>query len=193
MRGPEPVAPRAWPVAAVFLVLAWAAAGCGRAPGQAAAAADTGRVAATGPTATGLLILVRHAEAEHEPGGDPPLTLAGLDRADRLARLLRDAGLEAIHTTDYRRTRGTAAPIAAATGLDPVFYDGRDLETLAEWLLRSGGRRLIVGHSNTTPELVRFLGGDPGSEIAPDEHDRIYLIMLGGRGGLKTPTTLLRY
>jgi 2,3-bisphosphoglycerate-dependent phosphoglycerate mutase len=187
------MAQRAWPVTALVLVLVWAGAGCGRAPGQPAAAAGSGSVVITGPTAAGLLILVRHAEAEHDPGGDPALTDAGLQRADRLAGLLRDAGLEAIHTTDYRRTRGTAAPIAAATGLDPVLYDGRDLQTLATWLVRSGGRRLIVGHSNTTPELVRLLGGDPGSEFALDEHDRVYLILLDGQGGLITPTTLLRY
>lgn len=188
------MAPRAWPAAAAVLVLvcAWAGTGCGRAPGQPVAVPEAGGVVATG-RAPGLLFLVRHAEAEHEPGGDPPLTDAGIRRAHRLANLLRDAGLEAVHTTDYRRTRGTAAPIAEATGLDPVLYDGRALETLAAWLLRSGGRRLIVGHSNTTPELVRLLGGEAGSEIAPDEHDRIYLIVLDGRGGLIKPTTLLRY
>jgi 2,3-bisphosphoglycerate-dependent phosphoglycerate mutase len=143
--------------------------------------------------AAGLIILVRHAETPHEPGGDPALTGAGVQRADRLAALLHDAGIETIHTTDYRRTRATASPIATALGLEPVVYDGRALEAVAARLARAGGRHLVVGHSNTTPQLVRLLGGDPGPDIRDDEHDRVYVVVLEGGSSGATRTVLLRY
>jgi 2,3-bisphosphoglycerate-dependent phosphoglycerate mutase len=142
-------------------------------------------------TAAGVIFLVRHAETPYEPGGDPALTRAGVQRADRLGVLLRDTGIETIHTTDYLRTRATAAPIAAALGLDPVVYDGRALESVAERLRRAGGRHLVVGHSNTTPRLVALLGGEPGPDILVDEHDRVYVVVLEGGGAVRT--VLLRY
>jgi phosphohistidine phosphatase SixA len=157
---------------------------------------DLGSVTPAAIGGTGLVILVRHAEADHDPGGDPALTPAGLERAERLAALLRDAGIETIHTTDYRRTRATAAPIAAALGLEPVVYDGREgaaLEALSDRLIRAGGRHLVVGHSNTTPRVVDLLGGEPGPDILDDEHDRVYLVVLDGGASGVVRTVLLRY
>ncbi|HEX6202017.1 MAG TPA: hypothetical protein VF100_03370, partial [Thermoanaerobaculia bacterium] len=55
-------------------------------------------------------------------------------------------------------------------------YDPRRLAELAAALRAGEGTVLVVGHSNTTPELVRLLGGDPGAPIAHDEHDRLYRV-----------------
>lgn len=142
--------------------------------------ADTGRI----------VVVVRHAEAFREPGGDPALTAAGEGRAERLAELLGDAGIEVIHTSDYRRTRSTAAPLAARLGITPVVYDARDLGGFADRLLAERGRHLVLGHSNTNPELVRLLGGEPGGEITEHEHGRVYLLVFGVDG---VRTIVIRY
>ncbi|HEY0438923.1 MAG TPA: histidine phosphatase family protein, partial [Xanthobacteraceae bacterium] len=63
------------------------------------------------------LILVRHADTAPQP--DRPLSEAGLKRAQDLAAALRNAGVTAIITTQLRRTRETAQPLAAALGLVP--------------------------------------------------------------------------
>jgi 2,3-bisphosphoglycerate-dependent phosphoglycerate mutase len=147
----------------------------------------------SGPTAGGpelVIFLVRHAEAESDPGGDPALTVAGVRRAERLAAVLRDAGIQVIHTSRYRRTETTAAPLAAALGLQPVSYDAGDLPALAVRLRSSTGRHLVVGHSNTTGEVVELLGGERGSEIQSTEHDRLYLVVV--EDGV-VRTVLLRY
>ena len=97
-----------------------------------------------------------------------------------------------MHSSDFRRTRDTAAPIAAALGLEPRIYDARDLTGLVERVRQEGGRHLIVGHSNTTPDVVRLLGGDPGGEIdETGEYDRLYVVTLGP--GRTVDTVLLRY
>ncbi len=71
--------------------------------------------------ATTTMIFVRHAEKALIPVGDPGLTEAGQRRAAELARQLVDAdviaGIDAIYSTDYRRTVETAQPIADALGL----------------------------------------------------------------------------
>jgi 2,3-bisphosphoglycerate-dependent phosphoglycerate mutase len=157
-------------------------------PLTAQAAGSVSRATAGDPQR--VIFLVRHAEAESDPGGDPPLTPAGVLRAERLASVLMDAGVEVIHSSRYRRTEATAAPLAAALGLEPVPYDARDLPGLAARLRSSTGRHLVVGHSNTTGEVVELLGGDRGSAIQSTEHDRLYLVVV--EDGV-VRTVLLRY
>ena len=141
-----------------------------------------------------LVFLVRHAERADDggmaPEEDPPLSVAGRERAQALASLLEDAGITHVHTSDYQRTRETAAPLAAATGLSASTYDVRDLGPFAVELLATPGRHLVVGHSNSTPELVTALGGDPHGEIATMEYDRLYVLSVGEEG---VRTILLRF
>jgi phosphohistidine phosphatase SixA len=137
-----------------------------------------------------VVYLVRHAERGEDGTSDPPITAAGHERALLLAAMLRDTGITHIHTTDYARTRSTAAPVAELTGLRPAVYDPRDLSGFAERLRRMPGRHFVVGHSDTTPALVEALGGDAGAPIADPEYDRLYVLTLEGAGA---STVLLRF
>jgi phosphohistidine phosphatase SixA len=135
------------------------------------------------------VFLVRHAEKQTGP--DPALTADGQARAQALANLLKDAGIAHIHSSDYQRTRDTAAPLAARLDLPVRLYDPRDLPAMAEKLRAEGGRHLVVGHSNTTPPLVEALGGEGGSPIIEaTEYDRLYLVTITDN---ETETFLLRY
>ena len=153
---------------------------------QAAAAGD----------AAAVVWLVRHAERADDGMGDQPdpeLSAAGRERAVALARLLSDAGIDAVWSTPFQRTRQTAAPLADALGLEVRSYDPRDAEGMEAFLqeIRAPGRHLVVGHSNTTPALVEQLGGDPVSPIEEMEYDRIYVVTLGPDGTVTS--TLLRF
>jgi phosphohistidine phosphatase SixA len=127
-----------------------------------------------------VVYLVRHAETAPDGSQDPPLSDAGRGRAERLARMLAGTGLTAVHSTPYRRTRETAGPVAAATGLTVNDYDPSDLRAFAARLLEQGGTHLVVGHSNTTPAFVQLLGGDPAGPISEDEYGRVYVVTEGG-------------
>ena len=129
-----------------------------------------------------VIYLVRHAEklADAE---DPDLTDAGKARAEVLADRLEDAGLTAIYSSDYTRSRDTAAPIAARLGLEVQLYNVRELEAFADQLKTMGGHILVSGHSNTTPRLTDLLGGDYVSPIdEAGEYDRLYIVTLGEDG-----------
>lgn len=130
---------------------------------------------------THQVFLVRHAEKQG--GNDPSLTQDGERRAETLADLLSDVGLTHIHSTNYKRTLETAAPIAARTGIEVVLYDPRDLDAFADQLASTHGVHLVVGHSNTTPPLAAALGGLSGSEIdEASEYDRLYVISFNTSG-----------
>jgi len=144
-------------------------------------------------TAPTIIYLVRHAERATDHPSDPTLSAEGSARALELARLLADAPLTRIFSTDFRRTRLTAAPVAEAHGLEVELYEprGEGLGAAAEMLRSTPGHHLVVGHSNTTPELVAALGGDPVSAIEEMEYDRIYLVVVDRDG--RVSSTLLRF
>lgn len=139
-------------------------------------------------TASPVLILVRHAEKADDDPRDPDLTAEGRARAAALAALLADAGVTRILSSDYRRTRETARPLAEHIGLDVELYDARDLEGLAAELRRATGVVVVVGHSNTTPELARLLGAGDTPSMPDEEYDRLIVLALDGDGAPRTLT-----
>lgn len=138
-----------------------------------------------------VAFLVRHAE-KVKTGTDPALSAAGMERATTLADLLAGAGITHIHSSNTTRTRSTAAPLASRLQLEVTLYDPRQLASLAERLRKTPGRHLIVGHSNTTPELVGHLGGVAGDPIdEAGEYNRLYIVTLSAEE--PSQTIVLRY
>ncbi|NND43846.1 MAG: histidine phosphatase family protein [Xanthomonadales bacterium] len=116
-------------------------------------------VADPDPVSAGQTItLLRHAEKQTAVP-DPGLTTAGLARAKFIAAWLGDTEnrVEAIWSSDYRRTRDTAQPIADRLDLAVRLYDPGELAVLAERLRAEGVNAVVIGHSNTTPELAALL------------------------------------
>ena len=112
--------------------------------------------------------LARHAEKL--TGDNPGLTQAGHERAHRIARIVTPSDIQKIYSTDYRRTQQTAAPLAKKLGLSVITYDPKNLQQFAEELRQSNENAVIIGHSNTTPQLVRLLSG----QAIPDMDENIY-------------------
>ena len=157
-----------------------------------------------------VLILVRHADKAAEPADDPPLTPAGIKRAQDLATALRDAGVTAIVTTQMRRTRETAQPLAAILGLSPqvVTVGQRALvsnpnpgealppeaaverseyvKTLQTTLRGiASGVVLIVGHDWSGPGLIASLGGPQLPNICASVYDNLFVFTsVGGKANL---------
>jgi probable phosphoglycerate mutase len=142
------------------------------------------------PALAADLYLVRHAEKETDGSRDPALTLVGSQRAADLALLLKSTKIQRIFSTDFTRTRKTAAPTAEMAGADIEIYDPMALEPFAELLLELETNALVVGHSDTTPDLIELMGGDGGTPIVEAwEYDRVYLVQTAG--GRVTRTILL--
>lgn len=131
------------------------------------------------------IYLVRHAE-KGSVGKDPDLTPRGQERARNIATILGKAGITAIFSTPTARTQQTAAPLAQRTGVTVQIYDPRGPLALLEEVKAASGAVLVVGHSNTLPELVRLFGGAPGTEIGEEEYDRLYQLLPGPDGKVRT-------
>ncbi len=148
--------------------------------------------------ATTTIIFVRHAERELNVGEDPGLSDAGRRRVSELTRQLIDAdvvaGIDAIYSTPFRRTQETAQPLAEALDLPIKSYDAADRETVLNTILKEhkGKIILVIGHSDTLPELIANLGASKKvPPIEEMEYDNIYIISIPWFG--KTKTIRLRF
>ncbi|HEV8658464.1 MAG TPA: phosphoglycerate mutase family protein [Thermoanaerobaculia bacterium] len=134
------------------------------------------------PTIT-TIILVRHAE-KSGPKGDVPLSAAGVIRAKELARVLGSAGISAIYTTPFIRVRQSAEPLANAIHITPVEVKTGDTyaRDLVNAIMRDhkGQTVLVIGHSNTTVDVLRQLEIANPPAIADSEYDDLFVCTIGG-------------
>jgi 2,3-bisphosphoglycerate-dependent phosphoglycerate mutase len=129
---------------------------------------------------TTTVVVVRHAEKQLGTIDDPPLSPEGEARAERLARMLGDAGfggVSAILVSDTRRSQQTAAPLAKRLRLQPEIVPARDIDQILTHVrAHRGSRVLIVGHSNTIPDIVDRLAGEKLPPIADGDYDDLYVV-----------------
>ncbi|MGZ8869299.1 MAG: SixA phosphatase family protein [Thermoanaerobaculia bacterium] len=140
------------------------------------------------------VILVRHAEKTATMEDDAPLHANGAARATELSRVLADVPIDAIYTTQWVRTRDTAAPLAKARGVEPVVVNtsktyAADLaKTIRE--KHKGQTVLVVGHSNSTSNVMRELGVENPPQIDESRYDDLFICTISGG---KTRMLPLRY
>ncbi len=128
-----------------------------------------------------VIFLVRHAEraaiSGHIPS-DTGLSALGHERAEALARALKDGQITAIYTTEYKRTRETAAPIAKSLGIRPEIISAGDLKGLVAKSKASPGNVLVIGHSNTLPQIISALGVSSRVIVTESDYDNLFLVVL---------------
>lgn len=144
------------------------------------------------------VFLIRHAEREDEPRQDPPLSKDGVARSQALARLLSRAGIKAILTSQFTRTKQTAEPLATKLGLTVTPFtlkinpsNPRQIaadstaEVTNKILERSGEGVLVIGHSNSIPDVIKMLGGDVVPTIDERKFDDLFIVTVYAKGKAK--------
>jgi probable phosphoglycerate mutase len=130
------------------------------------------------------LLFVRHGEPAWSRDGlavdDPPLTGRGHEQAELVAKLLAELRIDSLLVSPLQRAQQTAAPIAAATGIEPVTepwlaeifpgtFEGTPQEVVEQTFRENRGR-----------PLEEQWEGIPGGESFRDFHNRVTT----GLGGL---------
>jgi phosphohistidine phosphatase SixA len=141
------------------------------------------------------VFLVRHAERFNDLREDPPLTTEGKERAKALAETLRDAGVTAIITSQWKRAKDTAQPLADLLKITPEVIPTTDppheyFHATANALRRfKDDTVLVVGHI-TVPNIIAELGGPQLPTICESVFSDLFLLVPAlGWDGL----TRLRY
>ena len=139
-------------------------------------------------TTTTVVVLARHAEKDVSSIQDPPLSEEGEQRAQRLAQMFgRSKGIgkiDAIYASGARRAQQTAAPLAERLGKQVIVVPASDTKGLVSRVMHEhdGDTVLIVGHSNTAPELIHELGDIDVPPIGDDEYDTLYVLSIPSFG-----------
>ena len=128
------------------------------------------------------VFVIRHLQKS--TGDDPSLTPQGAAAAERLAEMLADDGIVAVFATPTRRAMETAAPLAKRLGLAVTPYDPRNPDVLVTAVAAAPGAVLVVGHSNTVPELVGRFGGTPPEPLSEEDYGTVFVV--DGDGGVET-------
>ncbi len=128
-----------------------------------------------------VVVIVRHGEKATDGGTDPDLSSAGRARADALARILKDSGITAIFTTEFKRTQKTAAPTAASTQVTPTVVAAKDTGGLVAKLHQLNGNALVIAHGDTIPNIVKALGINVPVNIADADYSELLIVTLGDK------------
>jgi 2,3-bisphosphoglycerate-dependent phosphoglycerate mutase len=124
------------------------------------------------------IIVIRHAE---RLGQQDDLTPQGYARAKALSDMLVDEKVTLILSTNYKRTKKTVLPLAQKQGVDVGFYD--TMKELKDQMAASQqGTTVIVGHSNTVPDIVSALAGESIPEIDESDFGHFYVITESDNG-----------
>ena len=120
--------------------------------------AATGCATVQAPSVQPNIYVMRHL---HTPEGakDPDLTAEGRRHARLLVAELRRDPPDVIYVSSTKRAQQTAEPLARRLKLAPKIYNPADTPGLVTSVLQEPGTVLVVGHSNTVPEIIDRLGG----------------------------------
>ncbi len=134
------------------------------------------------------IILIRHAEKIIDPNNpDVDLSAAGQVRAQEIARMFGDAGINAIYATQYKRTQETVKPLSDKTGVPVTTVNSKGTaDLLAQIRAQHSGQTIfIAGHNNTVPEIIEALGGPKYPMIPETEYDNLYVVTVYRTGKAK--------
>jgi len=121
--------------------------------------------------------LIRHAEKQIVNNPNPELTDEGILRAENWAVIFKDIKFDAVYSTDYLRTIGTAQPTAKSQNLDITLYQPTKMD-MKQFLKDTKGKTiLIVGHSNTIPAMVnKLIGDEKYKDIEDNNFGNLYIV-----------------
>ncbi len=135
---------------------------------------------------TTTVFVMRHAEklTSNPQDPDPALAPAGEARALELAQFFGRApkgqGLDAVIVSEFRRAQDTVRPLANRLGVPVIVVPAEETRKTAKRALADnrGGRVLIVGHSDTVPEIVNELSGVDVGPMSEADYGIVYLVTI---------------
>lgn len=134
-------------------------------------------VASQPAMAASKIYVMRHLQKAD--GNDPPLSAEGAANAQKLVTILGKRKIKAIFATPTRRAVETGQPLAKALKLTVASYDPRDPAALNKAVDAIKGAALIVGHSNTVPDIVAQFGGEQVGLLADTDYGTVFVVTPG--------------
>ncbi|MGY8939022.1 MAG: histidine phosphatase family protein, partial [Flavobacteriales bacterium] len=98
------------------------------------------------------------------------------------AKYFETVALDAVYSSDYKRTQQTAEPTAAEKSLLIQFYDPNNMYDAIFQKVTLGKSVLVVGHSNTTPAFVNLiLEQEKYQSMNDKDNSSLYVVTIQNR------------
>ncbi|ARN76988.1 phosphoglycerate mutase [Nonlabens spongiae] len=127
---------------------------------------------------------LRHAEKQ--AGNDPELNEKGEKRAEQWVEYFFLKDVDHVMSSDFKRTKATAAPLAQSKKLDVETYDVRSLD--GDQLLEKyrGKTVVLFGHSNTIGTYANQLQNDEKfDDLNESDYDHFYMVTIDSNGNAR--------
>jgi phosphohistidine phosphatase SixA len=123
------------------------------------------------------IFVVRHAEKISETVD--ALSDAGKQRAICLANMLKDANVKTIYVSQTDRARQTGAPLAKQLNITATELPAKDYGTLLARIHANAEQNaVVVGHSNTVPDIIKALGVTDSAPVGDKDYDWLFIVTL---------------
>jgi len=139
------------------------------------------------------VILIRHGERNvpTPANPDPHLNAAGKARAKSLIHVFGQSGIKAIYRSHFARSKETAQPLATHLGLSAIEMD-EGMQIKNDILSNHTGQTvLVIGHSDTVPDVINRLGAGNLPIINDSEFDNLFVVKVFSSG--RASMTRLKY
>jgi phosphohistidine phosphatase SixA len=140
------------------------------------------------------VMLVRHAEKKLEPDNpDPDLTPEGFARAQEIARVFGNAGVNAIYATQFKRTQQTVKALSDRIGVPVTLLNANQTDELVSQIQTAhrGETIFVAGHNNSVPAIISILSNEKFADIPDNEYDNLFIVTIYRFG--KAKVTRLKY
>ena len=123
------------------------------------------------------LFILRHTEKQEPDAEDPQLSEQGIKRAQYWARVLQDVQFDAVYTTNFKRNIQTANLVTAGRDVELKIYYPMSFDVKQFLQQEQGKRILIIGHSNTIPDMVnRLVGSNEEPPMSHQNYNLLYIV-----------------
>ncbi len=134
-------------------------------------------------TQTTQLYIIRHTEKASDSDENPSLSAAGIERASYWKKVLQHIEFDQVFTTDFIRNVQTAELISTESDIKPELYYPMSFDVVKFLQLVQGQKVLIIGHSNTIPDMVnRLIDETKYPPMSHENYNQLYLITINPNG-----------
>jgi 2,3-bisphosphoglycerate-dependent phosphoglycerate mutase len=129
------------------------------------------------------IYILRHTEKQDDTAEDPILSAAGIARAKYWKKVLQNIEFDQVFTTNFKRNIQTAKLISDANSIKPELYYPMSFDVLKFLNLIKNQKVLIIGHSNTIPDMVnRLINETQYPPMSHENYNILYIITIHDNG-----------
>ena len=126
-------------------------------------------------TSTPDIYVMRHLQTPANVS-DPDLTGEGRRVALLLVQWFKRARPGVIYVSNTKRAQQTAAPLARKLKIKPTIYNPKNTAALIAAVFAETRTVLVVGHSNTVPDIIDGFGGHRPEPLVHEDFGDIWRI-----------------